>query len=91
MLSFIDKLKTNISDKNSNLCVGIDIDKKYFNDNVSLDEMMDYSMMIVDATSDLAAAYKPNLAFLKRTLKVPNFDILNLPSFFKPVLMAKKI
>ena len=65
MLSFIDKLKTNISDKNSNLCVGIDIDKKYFNDNVSLDEMMDYSMMVVDATSDLAAAYKPNLAFLK--------------------------
>ena len=32
MLSFIDKLKTNISDKNSNLCVGIDIDKKYFNE-----------------------------------------------------------
>ena len=65
MLSFIDKLKTNISDKNSNLCVGIDIDKKYFNDNVSLDEMMDYSMMVVDATSDLAAAYKPNLAFFE--------------------------
>lgn len=65
MLSFIDKLKTNISDKNSNLCVGIDIDKKYFKDNVSLDEMMDYSMMVVDATSDLAAAYKPNLAFFE--------------------------
>ena len=31
MISFIDKLKTNISKKNSNLCVGIDIDKKYFN------------------------------------------------------------
>jgi orotidine-5'-phosphate decarboxylase len=65
VLSFIDKLKTNISDKNSNLCVGIDIDKKYFNDNVSLDEMMDYSMMVVDATSDLAVAYKPNLAFFE--------------------------
>ena len=65
MLSFIDKLKTNISDKNSNLCVGIDIVKNNFNDNVSLDEMMDYSMMVVDATSDLAAAYKPNLAFFE--------------------------
>ena len=65
MPTFIDKLKTNISDKNSNLCVGIDIDKKYFNDNVSLEEMMDYSMMVVDATSDLAAAYKPNLAFFE--------------------------
>ena len=62
---FIDKLKTNISDKNSNLCVGIDIDKKYFNDNVTVDELMDYSMMVVDATKDIAAAYKPNLAFFE--------------------------
>ena len=65
MHSFIDKLKTNISDKNSNLCVGIDIDKKYFNDNVTVDELMDYSMMVVDATKDIAAAYKPNLAFFE--------------------------
>ena len=61
VLSFIDKLKQTFL-INSNLCVGIDIDKKYFNDNVSLDEMMDYSMMVVDATAILAA-YKPNLAF----------------------------
>ena len=65
MISFIDKLKTNISEKNSNLCVGIDIDKKYFNKNVSIDELMDYSFMVVDATKDLAAAYKPNLAFFE--------------------------
>ncbi len=65
MISFIDKLKTNISEKNSNLCVGIDIDKKYFNKNVSVDELMDYSFMVVDATKDLAAAYKPNLAFFE--------------------------
>ena len=65
MISFIDKLKTNISAKNSNLCVGIDIDKKYFNKNVSIDELMDYSYMVVDATKDLAAAYKPNLAFFE--------------------------
>jgi orotidine-5'-phosphate decarboxylase len=65
VISFIDKLKTNISEKNSNLCVGIDIDKKYFNKNVSVDELMDYSFMVVDATKDLAAAYKPNLAFFE--------------------------
>ena len=65
MLSFIDKLKTNISDKNSNLCVGLDIDKKYFHDDISIDELMDYSMMIVDATRDLTSAYKPNLAFFE--------------------------
>ena len=45
MLSFIDKLKTNISDKNSNLCVGLDIDKKYFHDDVSIDELMDIENM----------------------------------------------
>ena len=65
MISFIDKLKTNISEKNSNLCLGIDIDKKYFNKSVSIDELMDYSYMVVDATKDLAAAYKPNLAFFE--------------------------
>ena len=65
MISFIDKLKTNISEKNSNLCVGIDIDKKYFNKNASIDELMDYSYMVVDSTKDLAAAYKPNLAFFE--------------------------
>lgn len=65
MISFINKLKTNISDKNSNLCVGLDIDKKYFHDDVSIDELMDYSMMIVDATRDLTSAYKPNLAFFE--------------------------
>lgn len=65
MISFINKLKTNISEKNSNLCVGIDIDKKYFNKNVSVDELMDYSFMVVDATKDLAVAYKPNLAFFE--------------------------
>ena len=65
MISFNDKLKINISEKNSNLCVGLDIDKKYFNKDVSVDELMDYSFMVVDATKDLAAAYKPNLAFFE--------------------------
>ena len=65
MISFVDKLKNNISEKNSNLCIGLDIDKKYFDNDVSIDELMDYSLMVVDATKDLAAAYKPNLAFFE--------------------------
>ena len=53
MHSFIDKLKTNISDKNSNLCVGIDIDRKYFNDNCG------YSCELLTAGgSDDADVYK---------------------------------
>ena len=64
-MQFIEKLRKNISEKNSNLCVGIDIDKKYFSNDVSVDELSDYSMMIVDATKDLTSAYKPNLAFFE--------------------------
>ncbi|GIT10424.1 MAG: hypothetical protein CM1200mP31_5930 [Candidatus Neomarinimicrobiota bacterium] len=36
MVSFIDKLKNSIKTKESNLCVGIDIDKKQFASNVTL-------------------------------------------------------
>ena len=64
-MQFIEKLRKNISEKNSNLCIGIDIDKKYFSKDVSIDELSDYSMMIVEATKDLASAYKPNLAFFE--------------------------
>ena len=64
-MQFTEKLRKNISEKNSNLCIGIDIDKKYFSKHVSIDELSDYSMMIVEATKDLAPAYKPNLAFFE--------------------------
>ena len=64
-MQFTEKLRKNISEKNSNLCIGIDIDKKYFSKDVSIDELSDYSMMIVEATKDLASAYKPNLAFFE--------------------------
>ena len=42
MISFIDKLKNSIKTKESNLCVGIDIDKKQFASNVTLEELKDY-------------------------------------------------
>ena len=65
MNSFKEKLTNTIKAKNSNLCVGIDIDKKYFNSDVSIEELKDYSFKIVSATKDVAAAYKPNLAFFE--------------------------
>ena len=65
MISFIDKLKNSIKTKKSNLCVGIDIDKKQFASNVTLEELKDYSFTVIDATRDFAAAYKPNLAFFE--------------------------
>ena len=65
MISFIDKLKNSIKTKESTLCVGIDIDKKQFASNVTLEELKDYSFTVIDATRDFAAAYKPNLAFFE--------------------------
>ena len=65
MISFKEKLHNTIKAKNSNLCVGIDIDKKYFNSDVTIQELKDYSFKIVSATKDVAAAYKPNLAFFE--------------------------
>ena len=65
MLSFNNKLKKSIQDKNSNLCIGIDIDKKHFSPNVSLQELKDHSLKVIDSTRECAAAYKPNLAFFE--------------------------
>jgi len=39
MISFKEKLHNTIKAKNSNLCVGIDIDKKYFNSDVTIQEL----------------------------------------------------
>ena len=65
MISFKQKLHNTIKEKNSNLCVGIDIDRKYFDDNVTIEELKDYSFKVVASTRDVAAAYKPNLAFFE--------------------------
>ena len=65
MISFKEKLHNTIKQKNSNLCVGIDIDKKYFHSDVTIEELKDYSFKVVSATKDVAAAYKPNLAFFE--------------------------
>ena len=65
MLSFKNKLQKSIQDRNSNLCVGIDIDKNHFLPDVSLQELKDHSFKVVESTREFAAAYKPNLAFFE--------------------------
>ena len=51
MLSFKNKLQKSIQDRNSNLCVGIDIDKSHFSSDVSLQQLKDHSLKIVEATT----------------------------------------
>jgi orotidine-5'-phosphate decarboxylase len=59
-MNFIDKLLGASRDNNSLLCVGLDPDPKLMPLKLSVFE---FNREIVDATSDLVCAYKPNLAF----------------------------
>ena len=59
-MNFVEKL-ANITRKNrSLLCIGLDSDPKLMPQKVSL---FKFNKAIIDATSDLVCAYKPNLAF----------------------------
>jgi len=67
MTAFNQRLSNLIKSKNSNLCVGLDIDSKSFNqDQVSLADLKIHAKKVIEATSDFAVAYKPNLAFYER-------------------------
>jgi orotidine-5'-phosphate decarboxylase len=77
VMNFIEKLQNITRNNRSLVCVGLDPDPKMMPEGV---RVLDFNKAIVDATSDLVCAYKPNLAFyealgdegmeaLKRTLK----------------------
>lgn len=60
-----DTLYENIREKRSFLCVGLDPDISRFPDSVleTDDPVYEFNKKIVDATSEFAVAYKPNIAF----------------------------
>lgn len=60
-----DELYSNILRKKSFLCVGLDSDLKKIPQHLLGDEdpIFSFNKEIIDATSDLCIAYKPNLAF----------------------------
>ena len=63
MVSFNQRLIDRAKDINSFLCVGIDISpEKLGSDNI--DDLIAHSKLVVDATRDMALAFKPNFAFL---------------------------
>ncbi len=67
MKTFTNRLIDRIKDTNSHLCVGLDIRPEAMNDpSASLNLLKDHSKKIIDATHDITAAYKPNLAFFER-------------------------
>ncbi len=72
MPTFQEKLNTSIQARQSLLCVGLDPDRS----RLEGQDMGDFLRDIIDATKDVACAYKPNLAFFEalgpdglRTLK----------------------
>ena len=80
-MNFIEKLIAASQKNKSLLCVGLDPDPELMPDKIGVFE---FNKAIIDATSDLVCAYKPNLAFyealgskglnaLKQTVKyIPN-------------------
>ncbi len=59
-MNFVDKLLQAGRTNNSLVCVGLDPDPKLMPEKISVYE---FNKAIVEATSDLVCAYKPNLAF----------------------------
>ena len=64
-MTFIEKIETRINENASRLCIGLDIDKSKMPEDFvkNFDLLLEFNKKIIDATSDFALAYKPNLAF----------------------------
>ena len=82
-MNFMEKLTGAVRKNRSLLCIGLDVDRERMPDNMGIFE---FNKTIIDATSDLVCAYKPNLAFyealgnealdaLKRTVEYIPDDI----------------
>ena len=59
MSTFQEKLKNAVVKNESMLCIGLDPDPKL----MPIEDIVEFNMAIIDATSDLVCSYKPNLAF----------------------------
>jgi orotidine-5'-phosphate decarboxylase len=79
MNSFSEKLKSAIGRTGGCLCVGLDVDLAKMPKALPKDGMgaLKFCRAIIDATKDLAAAYKPNLAFFE-SMGTHGFEILEL-------------
>jgi len=59
-VNFIDKLAGAVKKNKSLLCIGLDPDPRLMPEGLGISE---FNRAIIDATSDLVCAYKPNFAF----------------------------
>lgn len=71
MGSFNNLLANAIKQKNSNVCIGLDIDLK----KIPVKDPLDFNKKIITSTFEIACAYKPNLAFYE-ALGIPGLKLL---------------
>lgn len=66
-MSALKKLETAVDNHKSLLCVGLDLDPKKMPSGMgeTTTGMAQFALRIIKATSDIVAAYKPNLAFFE--------------------------
>jgi orotidine-5'-phosphate decarboxylase len=60
-VDFFNKLEQAITTNKSLLCVGLDPDKE----RMPVEDIAEFNRAIIEATSDIVCAYKPNLAFFE--------------------------
>jgi orotidine-5'-phosphate decarboxylase len=67
MQAFNSRLSDMIQAKKSHLCVGLDMSPEGLGlTNATIEALKDHTYKVINATHDLAAAFKPNLAFFER-------------------------
>ena len=62
-MNFRDKLEAAWTRSDSMLCIGLDPDIALMPDGYGSDDVAAFNIAIIEATSDLVCAYKPNVAF----------------------------
>ena len=62
MVSFNSRLKSLVKERQSWLCVGLDMNPEAFGSE-ELHSLKEHTFNVIDATREFAVAYKPNFAF----------------------------
>ena len=65
MVSFNSRLMSLVKERQSWLCVGLDMNPEAFGSK-GLHSLKEHTFNVIDATRELAVAYKPNFAFFER-------------------------
>ena len=99
-MTYSEKLKLAVTSSNSTLCVGLDPNLRLLPDQIknkigsSSELVLQFCQLVIDATKDHCAAYKPNLAFFealgKKGLKVLAEVIDYIPDSHIIIIDAKR-